>query len=126
MKIFSIFCISIFQLAIIYPLKAQKQNDAFYVFKKDWSGAKNLDEAAYFMQVLKETDTTYVCRYYNKSGPMAKQESYLDEDLTIPNGRFCWYNINGDLDSIGNGGSWQKRRSLVLLSRYHTVCIGAV
>ena len=103
MKIYFTFCCCIFSLAVIPHAKAQKQNDdLFYIFKKDWSSAKNLDDAAYFMQVTKENDTTYVCRYYNKLGPMVKQESYYDADLSIPNGRFCWYNANGDIDTIGS------------------------
>lgn len=32
---------------------------------------------------------------------MVRQESYFDSALTVPNGRFCWYNANGDIDSIG-------------------------
>jgi hypothetical protein len=103
MKIFSAFCFIIFSLGIISHAKAQKQNnDVLYVFKKDWSSAKDFNDAAYFMQVTKENDSTYICRYYNKFGPMVKQESYFDADLTIPNGRFCWYNANGDIDTIGS------------------------
>lgn len=32
---------------------------------------------------------------------MIKQESFLDAELTIPNGRFAWYNKKGRIDSTG-------------------------
>src|SRR5262249_40139564 len=124
MKIFSLLLISIFSLATIQVVKAQKQNDdVFYVFKKDWSSAKSVDDAVYFMQTTKDNDTTYVCTYYNKLGPMVKQESYLDSDLTVPNGRFCWYNAKGDLDTIGmvyhgrKDNNWFYYRDTVLFKQ---------
>ena len=79
----------------------QKQDTVIYFFKKDWSTADNIQETTYFMQVLQEKDSIYICRYYNKLGAMIRQESYLDSELTIPNGRFCWYDKNGMLDSSG-------------------------
>ena len=83
--------------------KKNKKDEAesFYIFKNDWSSAPDLASAAYFMHPEKENDSTYVCRFYNKTGPMVKQESFKDEQLSIPNGRFCWYNSEGYLDSIG-------------------------
>jgi hypothetical protein len=86
---------------------AQKKKDELstntniYLLKADWSAATNLDECTYFMQVVKQDDSCYICRYYQKYGPMARQESFKDEDLSIPNGRFCWYNSKGLLDSTG-------------------------
>lgn len=82
-------------------LSQQQDENAFYLFKKDWAATKNLDKAAYFMQVTRESDTAYVCRYYNLNGPMIRQESYFNSELTIPNGRFCWYDAKGYLDSTG-------------------------
>ncbi|MEP6512310.1 MAG: hypothetical protein ABJA79_00480 [Parafilimonas sp.] len=32
---------------------------------------------------------------------MVKQESFIDSNLSIPNGRFCWYDSKGDIDSTG-------------------------
>ena len=85
---------------LIFPINktfSQKTNENFYVFKADWSAAKSIDDSTYFMQEIKDNDTEYVCRYYNKSGPMVRQETYKDESLTIPNGRFCWYNEKGKI-----------------------------
>jgi protein TonB len=86
---------------------------SFYIFNKDWSSAKNLESATYFVHVLKENDTTYVSRYYQKNGPMIKWETYYDANLEIPNGRFAWYNQAGSLDSLGTtyrgrkDGTWE-------------------
>jgi len=87
---------------------AQANDDVFYVFKKDWSPAQSLKDAAYFMQPLKQDDTTYICRYYQKLGPMVKQESYKDSNLTILNGQFMWYNAKGRLDSAGEVAEGRK------------------
>lgn len=80
---------------------SQPANGNFYIFNADWSPAKTMDESVFFMQQIKKSDTEYVCRYYQKNGPMVKQETYRDSDLTIPNGRFCWYNEQGKIDSCG-------------------------
>ncbi|HEX5151969.1 MAG TPA: energy transducer TonB [Parafilimonas sp.] len=79
----------------------QSKNESFYAFKEDWSASPSIDLCTYFMHETKKSDTEYICRYYNKSGPMIKQETYKDDQLSIPNGRFCWYNEKGKLDSCG-------------------------
>ncbi len=80
---------------------SQPTKGNFYVFKADWTPAKSIDDCTYFMHEIKKSDTEFICRYYNKFGPMVKQETYKDEALSIPNGRFCWYNEKGDIDSCG-------------------------
>lgn len=88
-----------------------QDNPTLYLFNKDWSVAKNLKQAAYFMQIVKESDSAYVCRYYRKEGPMIKWETYRDSSLEIPNGRFAWYNIRGMLDSVGTVVNGHKDRN---------------
>ncbi len=113
-----LFCAVLIFLYSFQPLHAQKKKrkdevESFYLLKQDWSVAPDLASAVYFMQVIKDNDSSYICRYYNKNGPMVKQESFKNEELTIPNGRFCWYNNDGFLDSVGqvtNGhkdGYWE-------------------
>lgn len=70
-----------------------------YLLKDDFTAAKKINEATYLLQVVKRSDTEYVCRYYNKFGPMLKQETFLDSDLSIPNGSFLWYGVKGAADS---------------------------
>jgi protein TonB len=107
---------------------AQVNNEVFYLFKSDWSPAKNIDKAAYFEQVVKENDTIYACRYYSKNGPMIKQESFRDDKLEIPNGVFLWYAKSGKLDSMGyvyNGkkdGEWKYfdgKNSPIIITKYN-------
>ncbi|TKK64936.1 hypothetical protein FC093_21415 [Ilyomonas limi] len=96
---------------------SQTTDGAIYLYKKDGSPAKDIKSASYFMHIIMQNDTTYISRYYNVYGPMIRQESFRDSNFTIPNGRFCWYNNKGLLDSTGyvnNGrkdGSWEYKRS---------------
>ena len=94
-------CLILFAALFVSAYSQQDQNDMAYLFRKDWSAANSTKEATYFMKPIHENDSTYICRYYNKFGSMVLQESFLDSMLTIPNGRFCWYDQNGMLDSTG-------------------------
>lgn len=122
----SFFC-CLLALGIIVCLHAQ-DNMKIYAFNKDWSNAKNLNAATYFMAAQKINDTLYTCRYYNKFGPMINFESYRDSSLEKPNGLFAWYNTEGNIDSLGevyNGkkiGEWDYKFSdtgSVLLKGYY-------
>lgn len=94
----------------------QNSKEAFFTFREDWSPINNINAATYFMHRVKENDTTYVCRFYRNKGPMVKCETYKDENLQIPHGRFAWYNQSGTIDSMGmvsNGkkdGYWEFRK----------------
>lgn len=95
---------------------SQNGNEVFFAFREDGSPAGSLNRAAYFMHRVKENDTTYVCRFYQTTGPMIKCETYKDENLSIPHGRFAWYNKTGSLDSTGlvknvkKDGYWEFRK----------------
>jgi len=106
---FLLLSISLFRFHSAFSQKNYGEEDAnVYLLKKDFSPAKNESEAKYFLQLIKADDTTYVCRYYNKTGPMIRQEVFYDANLSIPNGRFCWYDENGNLDSTGFVNHGQK------------------
>jgi len=79
----------------------QDNKDAFLLYNKDWSFAKNIESATYFMHKEIVNDTTYICRFYYKNGPLIQMETYRDTGLDLRHGRFAWYNRNGDLDSMG-------------------------
>lgn len=85
----------------------------FYAFKEDGSSTKDLETASYFMHKIKDDDTTYICRFFQKNGPMIRWETYYDKNLDIPNGRFAWYNNSGGLNSTGStyrgkkDGAWE-------------------
>jgi hypothetical protein len=80
---------------------SQKSREDYFGFKKDGSPENDVSKAAYFLQRIIENDTTIVCRYYQAEGPLIRWETFYDSTLTIPNGRFAWYNKKGDLDSTG-------------------------
>jgi protein TonB len=92
----------------LFNYSSAQENIKFYAFNKDWSNAKNLNSAPFFMASQKINDTLYTCRYYNKYGPMINFESYRDSSLEIPNGLFAWYNTEGHLDSIGEVNNGKK------------------
>lgn len=104
---------------------AQSKKETFYLFRSDWNPAKSINDAAYFMQVVKDNDSAYVCRYYQKNGPMVRQETYRDKDMDIPNGLFVWYDANGNADSIGHvlnkrkDGDWRYYHSGVPVATIH-------
>ena len=74
----------------------------FYAFDAKWQPAKSMDSCTYFMHEMQKSDTEFICRYYQKVGPMIRQEVYKDVDLSVPNGFFCWYNEKGKIDSSGH------------------------
>jgi hypothetical protein len=101
---------SVLLLFIAQAGSAQNSNESFYAFKADWSPASSIEQCTYFMQEIKKSDSEYVCRYYQKMGPMIKQEVYKDAALSIPNGLFCWYNKKGKMDSCGWVANFKKDR----------------
>jgi hypothetical protein len=78
------------------------QKAELYLLKKDFTAAKDMKDATYILNVVKHNDTTYICRYYNKSGPMVKQESFSDSGLSMPHGLFAWYDEKGNADSMAS------------------------
>ncbi len=101
------FLIIIFLCSGLYGM-TQKNKEAFFAFREDWSPINDIKAAIYFMHRLKENDTTYVCRFYQNKGPMVKCETYKDENLEIPHGRFAWYNQSGNIDSMGMVSNGKK------------------
>jgi protein TonB len=103
-------------ICLFLTTSAQKSNEEFFAFKEDWSPANSIDRATYFMYKLKENDTTFSCRFYHKNGPMIRCETYRDNELQIPHGRFAWYNNSGHIDSTGlvsfgkKDGYWEYKR----------------
>jgi protein TonB len=111
-SLFLVFCF----ISLFVVTNAQKSNEQFFAFKEDWSPINSIDKATYFMYKLRENDTTYSCRFYNKSGPMIRCETYRDQELQIPHGRFAWYNSSGHIDSTGmvsygkKDGYWEYKK----------------
>ncbi len=99
-----------FSLVMILAVTAhaQKNTDEFFLYDKDWNSTNNPKASAFFMQVKKYNDSFYVCRFYSNTGPLIRQESYKDVDLTKPNGPFAWYDAKGMIDSTGEVNNFRK------------------
>lgn len=91
-----VFCCTVFIASF-----SQKNKPTIYIFNEDWTPAKDYESSFYFMQQDKENDTMYISRYYTRTGPMIKWETYKDKDMNIPHGIFAFYNNAGKLDSAG-------------------------
>lgn len=92
----------------IYAQKNKSKELGFLLFDKDGNAVKSLDKAAIYDAVIQANDTTYVLREYKKNGPMISQQTFKDKDCSIPNGRFAWYNSDGDIDSTGIAANGHK------------------
>lgn len=102
-------CIMLFrQLAVV----AQSADaDTYYTFDKNWKST-SLKKATYFSRRTKVNDSTWSWVNYKMYGPRVSVETFKDEDATIANGEFTYYNEKGTRDSILNfsnslaHGSW--------------------
>lgn len=94
-----VICILLFFSQYIQAQKFAYKNADVYLLHNDFTPAKNFNDAACILQIIKYSDTNYTCRFYNKFGPMIKQETFFDSGLSISNGWFMWYGNNGNLDS---------------------------
>jgi hypothetical protein len=94
------FILPIFALLSTCLVEAQKEKETFYLFDHDWNGVQQVEKATYLMHVFSQKDTLFIARTYNKNGSMIRQESYKDGALTLPHGRFLWYDEEG-IDSTG-------------------------
>jgi hypothetical protein len=101
----------IFLFSLIAALVNAQDKVTLYLLNKDWTPAKNMKQASYFMQEVKESDSVYICRYYRKEGPMLKWETYRDSAYEIANGRFAWYSEKGQLDSLGTVTNGHKDKN---------------
>lgn len=86
---------------IVFTSSAQKGDGDFYAFDENFKTVASLDVATYFLNVRKDADSVFVCRYYQKNGSMLRQETYKDKTLKTKHGRFVWYNERGKVDSTG-------------------------
>jgi len=84
-----------------FTQKNKSQQLGFILLDANGNNVKSLDKAAVYLVVTKANDTTFVVRTYKNNGALKSQETFLDKDLTIPNGRFAYYDKDGNIDSTG-------------------------
>lgn len=85
----------------IYAQEEQTDEVAFNMYDAQGKYTMNHNKAVTYESIIQPNDTTYIARYYKKRGPMIRQGTFSDRDLTIPNGRFVWYDSLGNIDSTG-------------------------
>ncbi len=97
-----------------------KDNITFYDINQDPCSEKN---ATFLSEIEKMGDSLWQMHYYYYRGPRILTESYKDEARSIPDGRFIYYNLHGERDSIqlytngeldsciflNPGGKWTSR-----------------
>lgn len=98
-KIF--FIASLFLCSSVFAQKNKPKELGFLLFDKDGNAVKSLERADMYDALTQVNDTTFVMKQYKKNGPMEWQQTFKDKDCTIPNGRFVWYDKNGNIDSTG-------------------------
>jgi periplasmic protein TonB len=93
-----------------------QDKNQFYALDKNMNQTV-LDSSKYILWIHEKKDSNWQWDYYYTWGSLVKSTSFADHDGTIQNGRFCLYNIYGNLDSVGvidhgkKNGSFYKYRT---------------
>jgi len=87
-------------LPALLAQKNKKAEPSYYVFNEKEEPCK-LEEARYIGILEKLEDTVYQWQYYSFSGPLIRVETYKDQEMSIPNGYFAFFDSNGIIDSSG-------------------------
>jgi protein TonB len=91
---------SLFIFLTVFSQKKKTEDISFYVFDASWKSCKT-EDAVYFASLEKISDTAWQWKNYHFSGPLISVETYKDENTTIPNGYFAWFDARGRIDSCG-------------------------
>jgi periplasmic protein TonB len=78
---------------------AQDKN-AFYAMDSNMNQTV-MDSSKYILWIHEKEDSNWQWDYYYTWGPLIKSQSFADHDGTILNGRSCFYNRAGNIDSTG-------------------------
>src|SRR5262245_54137887 len=96
-------------LVIIYLLSSctslfsqSKDQDALYVFDKEWKSVTNVERAAYLCRRKTLNDSTWQLDTYNINGPLITSGTFKDKECTREHGEFHVYNKKGKIDSVCN------------------------
>jgi protein TonB len=107
-----------FNLMILFSFSQKQEKESFYVFADNWKPTV-LDSAKYLLCIHEKEDGNWEWDYYDLWGPMLKMETYTDHDGSRLNGRTCYYNKEGYLDSIGRYQQGKKEGSFYKLDHVH-------
>lgn len=95
MKLFLLFCFSIFNL-----LSYSQDKNKFYALDASLQETV-LDSSVYLLWVHEIEDSNWQFDYYRTWGPLVKSQTFADREGSVLNGRTSIYNTYGNLDSTG-------------------------
>jgi periplasmic protein TonB len=108
-----------FSLFLICLLTNARSQDKNQFFALDAKGNQTvLDSSKYMLWIHQKDDNDWQWDYYHTWGPLVKSQTFADHDGKILNGRSCFYNVSGNLDSVGifdhgkRNGTFFKYRSI--------------
>jgi TonB family protein len=114
MKHFLIICFTL----IFFSTSAQDKNSFFALDAKMNQTA--LDSSKYILWIHESDSSRWQWDYYYTWGPLVKSTRYADHDGTIKDGRFCFYDKTGYLDSTGIYDHGKKNGAFFKLKTYPT------
>lgn len=107
-----IIVVSLLCLGVTIAHSQQKSTkELFLLYDSKWNPCKPAS-AQYLAFIQQLDDTTWRWNYYHFTGPLLRIETFKDEDATVPNGYFAYFNKKGKIDSAGytvkgiKNGSW--------------------
>lgn len=90
-------------------IHAQKTGDGYFILlDNDMNQVTDAKKATMFLNIRKLSDSAWRYDYYLAVGPRLRTETFKDEDGTLPNGRFVWYNALGFIDSCGDAKNGRR------------------
>jgi protein TonB len=101
---------------VLTSVSAQDKN-SFYALDAKMNQTA-MDSSKYILWIHETDSARWQWDYYYTWGSLVKSTRYADHDGTMPDGRFCRYNANGDIDSTGifdhgkKNGSFFKFRTV--------------
>lgn len=79
---------------------SQAPADTYKFFDAAWKPVKE-KKAVYLLRISFTKDSCWKYCYYNVFGPLVRIETYQDQQATIRQGLFAWYDEDGAVDSSG-------------------------
>jgi TonB family protein len=106
-------------LSLVCLLTHAQSQDKNQFFALDAKGNQTvLDSSKYILWIHQKEDNNWQWDYYHTWGPLVKSQTFADHDGKTLNGRSCFYNASGNLDSVGifdhgkKNGTFYKYRSI--------------
>ena len=106
-----------FLLTSLFLTAAAQDKNQFYALDAKMNQTV-LDSSKYILWIHETENSRWQWDYYYTWGPLVKSTRYADHDGTVPDGRFCIYDIQGNLDSTGLFDHGKKNGSFYKLKTF--------